>query len=287
MTFQAFKGFSKQEDGILKCRDYEFRIKKTHQTFGEIEICRSGFHACRSLKDVFSYYSKKDSLFAQVSILGTVKEQNDKLCTNKMRVDHLLNGEYEGMLFVNGECVERCFKQGCEKSCDEFSIWCVNHYDPKIHTWDPTIGRVGYISMYDETESRVVEIVRILLEKSERTRGRENKMKVIRKLFNVLLENRGFIFNHSKFEIKVQKKFHEFIVEDDWEEMKNIYYNMFGCTFIPSLSQLPNTDPNPDDDDHEGPRPSWWNQMSDEDKREYLDDELDWYYFETPITHSL
>ena len=48
----------KGTDKNMKCRDYQYEMNKQHDMpEGEnIDICRSGFHFCDKINDVFSYY---------------------------------------------------------------------------------------------------------------------------------------------------------------------------------------------------------------------------------------
>ena len=50
----GYKGTEKD----LKCRDYQYEIGKLHSMpeGSVIEDCKSGFHMCKSLKEVFNYY---------------------------------------------------------------------------------------------------------------------------------------------------------------------------------------------------------------------------------------
>ena len=65
---KGFKGFN--ED--LTCRGFQYEIGKTYKHNGEVELCRSGFHFCRKLKDVHQFY-------------------NLKLCRKKSRMKRLIN----------------------------------------------------------------------------------------------------------------------------------------------------------------------------------------------------
>jgi uncharacterized protein YxeA len=49
----GFKGFNKD----LKCRDFQFQVGKVFKHEGKLKICQKGFHYCRNLNDVTTYYS--------------------------------------------------------------------------------------------------------------------------------------------------------------------------------------------------------------------------------------
>lgn len=69
-----------------------------------------GFHACVRLEQVNNYYGffemndqwKQSHVFAQVTILGEYDQDETKIVTNKIRVDHLLNGKHGEWIFVDG-----------------------------------------------------------------------------------------------------------------------------------------------------------------------------------------
>ena len=48
----------KGTDRDMKCRDYQYEMNKRHDMpeGSEIDICRSGFHFCDKIEDVFRYY---------------------------------------------------------------------------------------------------------------------------------------------------------------------------------------------------------------------------------------
>lgn len=70
----------------MKCRDLTYEVGKTY-FISKLEICESGFHACKNIDDTLNYYDyNKETVFLEVEVLGEIVEKNDKLVTNKMKI---------------------------------------------------------------------------------------------------------------------------------------------------------------------------------------------------------
>jgi len=75
---RAYKGFNKNEDGTLSCRGFVYEPGKTYKHEGEIKLCRSGFHACHELWQVWPFYPNKgDNEFWEVECGGDMIESED------------------------------------------------------------------------------------------------------------------------------------------------------------------------------------------------------------------
>ena len=81
----AYKGF----DENLCCRGFQYEIGKEYVHEGEIECCRSGFHACTNPFDVLDYYKADGkNRFCEVEQSGTIKSDNQdtKQASSKIKI---------------------------------------------------------------------------------------------------------------------------------------------------------------------------------------------------------
>ena len=79
------KGF-KATDKDGKCRGELVEVGKTYKT-DSLAICKSGYHFCANLLDVYNYYSKEGSTrIFEVEALGKVVTENDKSATDNLKV---------------------------------------------------------------------------------------------------------------------------------------------------------------------------------------------------------
>ena len=79
---KGFKGFN--ED--LTCRGFQYEIGKTYKYNGEVELCSSGFHFCRKLKDVHQFYNLKTSRICEIVADGKIIDDDKKSVGSRMRI---------------------------------------------------------------------------------------------------------------------------------------------------------------------------------------------------------
>ena len=79
----AYKGFN----GDMTCRDFQYEVGKGYIYEGDIELCGSGFHACRNPFDVLNYYNNMlNDKYCVVEQSGTIKEGRDKQVSSKISI---------------------------------------------------------------------------------------------------------------------------------------------------------------------------------------------------------
>ena len=93
--WSKFRGFKAFEKGLI-CRGFQYEFGKDFYHEGKIELCESGFHFCKSLSDVYSYYQfGKDIVICEIESEGEVIDENDseKSVTNHIKLVRVLNPE--------------------------------------------------------------------------------------------------------------------------------------------------------------------------------------------------
>jgi len=86
---KAYKGFRKNADGTLQCRDKIYLPGETY-TEDEAELCMTGMHACLAPTDVFSYYPPATSVYHEVEVgddaAASDEEPDSKVVTTTLTV---------------------------------------------------------------------------------------------------------------------------------------------------------------------------------------------------------
>jgi len=72
---KAYKGFNRNADGTLSCRDFTYKVGETYKYDGEIELCERGFHACHELHQTWQFYPNNGkNVFCEVECGGDIIE---------------------------------------------------------------------------------------------------------------------------------------------------------------------------------------------------------------------
>lgn len=79
----GFKAFNKD----LTCRGMQYEIGKSYVHEDQITLCKSGYHFCKRLRDVFKYYSYSEGTrICAVKAWGNIQTSNDD---SKCVTDHI------------------------------------------------------------------------------------------------------------------------------------------------------------------------------------------------------
>ena len=83
MKGEKIKGFNKD----LTCRGFQYEIRKTYEEPKAV-LCECGFHACKEVLDVFSYYPPNESRYCVVDIddISEIKIGDSKICGAKITI---------------------------------------------------------------------------------------------------------------------------------------------------------------------------------------------------------
>ena len=114
---KGFKGFN--ED--LTCRGFLYEIGKTYKHSGEVELCRSGFHFCRKLKDVHNFYNLKTSRICEIEADGKIDDDGVKSVCSRMRIVREVSREEIWSIINIGEKNTGMFNSGDRNSGDDNS----------------------------------------------------------------------------------------------------------------------------------------------------------------------
>ena len=81
---KAFKGFNKD----MTCRGFQYEEGKEYEHDGDIEVCKSGFHACEYPLDCFRYYDPNESVYHQVELHGEMeaRHEDSKIVASNIKI---------------------------------------------------------------------------------------------------------------------------------------------------------------------------------------------------------
>ena len=66
----AYKGFTR---GDMTCHGFIYQPNHYYSIpESKVELCRRGFHACTTLRDVVKYYPKDTSIYYKVTLSGLI-----------------------------------------------------------------------------------------------------------------------------------------------------------------------------------------------------------------------
>ena len=117
---KGYKGFN--ED--LTCRGFQYEIGKTYKHNGEVELCRSGFHFCRKLKDVYQFYNLKTSRICEIEADGKIDDDGIKSVCSRINIVRELSREEIDAAVNTGEENTGVFNSGNRNICDYNSGSC-------------------------------------------------------------------------------------------------------------------------------------------------------------------
>ena len=106
MSVKGYKVFNPD----WTCRNFQYQVGQTYEMEGPVIPCERGFHFCKNAADCFNHYAfNPENKVAEVIAHGTVKEEGDKCCTDKIEIVREISWQ-EVLTIVNtGKgCTGRC-----------------------------------------------------------------------------------------------------------------------------------------------------------------------------------
>lgn len=98
---KLYKGFNKD----MTCRGYQFEEGKTYTHDGDVELCKSGFHACENPLDCFVYYNPADSIFREVDMeeMSPERRGNSKVAGKTIKIGDRIS--FGKMVQIAVDCI--------------------------------------------------------------------------------------------------------------------------------------------------------------------------------------
>src|SRR5574343_448911 len=88
-----------------KCRDITYEVGKTYTFNGDLEACVAGFHYCKKINDVLSYYEydRNTTVIFEIEDFGESIDKGDKTVTNKIKIVRIIDPSEYNTLFSKYE----------------------------------------------------------------------------------------------------------------------------------------------------------------------------------------
>ena len=146
------KAYKASYDG--KCLNLNYEVGKTYTFNGELIMCQQGFHFCKELKDVFTYYpGYKKSVVFEIEVLGKIITEKDKSVSDKIKILRILTkNEYEKFIPINE--YDENNNMIYSKTSGNFEEWKeYNQNNNEIHSKDS--NGFEYWKEYDENNNMI------------------------------------------------------------------------------------------------------------------------------------
>jgi len=89
---KGYKAFHKD----MTCRSMQYEIGKEYKMEGKPELCKTGYHFCKTIADCYRYYNKhEDTIICEIRALGEIVTDDIKFCTNHILIVRKINNPKE------------------------------------------------------------------------------------------------------------------------------------------------------------------------------------------------
>ena len=127
MSVKGYKVFNPD----WTCRNFQYQVGQTYEMEGPVIPCERGFHFCKNAADCFNHYAfNPENKVAEVIAHGTVKEEGDKCCTDKIEIVREISWQ-EVLTLVNmGKgCTGRCNTGNCNTGNRNTGDWNTGNWN--------------------------------------------------------------------------------------------------------------------------------------------------------------
>lgn len=79
----------------MTCRGMQYEIGKEYKMEEKPELCKIGYHFCKTIADCYRYYCTKDTIICEIRALGDIVSDGTKFCTNHILIVRKINNPRE------------------------------------------------------------------------------------------------------------------------------------------------------------------------------------------------
>ena len=144
-AIQAFKAF----ESDWKCKGFQYEVGKEYFHDGEVVICNSGFHCCKTLADCFNYYPFDNSTkIARVNVWGTVLEHSEdsKICCSNIEILEEISWDEVLKICNTGDC------NTGNRNTGDFNTGNRNTGDCNTGNWNTGDWNTGYFNTKEQDQ---------------------------------------------------------------------------------------------------------------------------------------
>lgn len=91
----AYKGAQEGKKGCFWSvygKQTRYEVGETYETTEQLELCKSGFHFCKTIQSINLFYllSGRRLVVFEIDVLGDIIEGKDKSVTNKFKINRIV-----------------------------------------------------------------------------------------------------------------------------------------------------------------------------------------------------
>lgn len=173
---KGFKGFNQD----LTCRGFQYEIHKTYEYDGDIELCSQGFHFCRKLRDVHTFYNLKKSRICEIKADGKIIDDDKKSVCARISIIRELSREEIDAAINTGKDNTGLFNSGDRNSGD----FCSCDYSSGIfmtkkityEAFNKQLTEEGYDALIESEGFTILQRFRLYSFKTRTTKNGQKRL---------------------------------------------------------------------------------------------------------------